>query len=74
VIQKGTLTQISIDPSFLVPWTPIEGNKIVIIRYHWIRQVGKLVKLDYGYCAVELLSSSELLYFTETNVVNLLNK
>ena len=31
-------------------------------------------KLDHGYCAVELPSSSELLYFTEADVVNLLDK
>ena len=74
VIQKGRPTQISIDPSFLVPWTPVEGNKVVIVGYRWIGQVGKLVKLDHGYCAVELPSSSELSYFTEADVVNLLDK
>jgi hypothetical protein len=72
VVQKGRPTQISIDPFFLVPWTPVEGNKVVIVGHRWIGQVGKLVKLDHGCCAVKLASSGELSYFTETDVVNLL--
>lgn len=76
VVHKGRPTQISIDPSFLVPWTPVEGNKVIIIGYRWIGQVGKLVKLDHGAgcCAVELASSGELSYFTEADVVNVLKK
>ena len=74
VVQKGRPTQISIDPSFLVPWTPVEGNKVIIVGYRWIGQVGKLVKLDHGCCAVELASSSELSYFTEADVVNVLKR
>ncbi len=72
VVQKRRLMQISIDPSFLVPWTPVEGNKVIIVGYHWIGQLGKLVKLDHGCCAVELASSGELSYFTEADVVNVL--
>ena len=72
VVQKGRPTQISIDPSFLVPWTPVEGNKVVIVGRRCIGQVGKLVKLDHGCCAVELAPSNELSYFTEVDVVNIL--
>lgn len=72
VLQKGRPTQISILPSFLVPWSPIEGNKVVIVGYRWIGQVGKLVKMDHECCVVELASSGELSYVTEADVVNLL--
>ena len=72
VVQKGRLTQISINPSFLVPWTPVEGNKVVIVGYRWIGQLGKLDKQDHGCCAIELASSGKLSYFTEADVVNVL--
>lgn len=74
VVQKRRATQISINPSFLVPWTPVEGNKVIIVEYHRIGQVGKLVKLDDGCCAVELASSDELSYFREADVVDVLKK
>ena len=74
VVQKGRPKHISINPSFLVPWIPVEGNKVVIVGYHRIGQVGKLVKLDHGCCAVELAPSGELSYFTEADVVNVLKK
>jgi hypothetical protein len=51
VVQKGRPTQISIDPSYLEPWAPSEGNKVLITGYRWIGQVGKLVELKHGcYC------------------------
>jgi hypothetical protein len=76
VVQKGRPKQISIDPSFLVPWTLVEGNKVIIVEYHRIGQVGKLVKLDHGCCAVELASSlsGEVSYFKEADIVNVLEK
>ena len=74
VVQKGKPTQISINPSFLVPWAPSEGNKIVIIGYRWIGQVGKLVKLEHGCCIVELESSGTVSYFKDEDIVNLLKK
>lgn len=66
--------QISIDPYFLVPWTPVEGNKVVVVGCRSIGQVGKLVKLDHRCCAVELAPSGELSYFTEADIVNVLKK
>ena len=72
MVQKGRLSHISINPSFLIPWIPVEGNKVVIIRYNQIGQVGKLVKLDHRCCAIELASSSELSHFIEADVVNVL--
>lgn len=74
VLQKGRLTQISINPSFLVPWSLVEGSKVIAIGYHRIGQVGKLVKKDHECCAVELESSGELSYFTEADVVTVLKK
>ena len=71
---KGRSTQISIHPSYLEPWDPIEGNKVVIVGYRWIGQVGKLVKLDQECCAVDLASSGEQSYFTKGDVVNVLEK
>jgi hypothetical protein len=74
VVERGRGSQISISPSYLVPWTPIEGNKVVIVGDPWIGRVGKLVKLDHGCCAVELAPSGEQSYFTEGDVVNVLLK
>jgi hypothetical protein len=74
VAQKAKRRQISIDPSFLIPWVLTEGCKVVIVEYRWIGQVGKLVRLDHECCAVELASSGELSYFTEANVVHILGK
>jgi len=54
VVQKGKPTQISIDPSYLAPWAPSKGNKVLITGYCWIGQVGKLIELKHGCCTVEL--------------------
>ena len=70
----GRARQISIDPSFLIPWTPYEGAKVIIVGCRWIGQVGKLVKRNPGGCAVELASTGEISYFKEADVVNLLKK
>ena len=74
VVQGGRARQFSINPSYLIPWAPAKGNKVVIVGYRWIGQVGKLVKLDHGCCAVELALSGEESYFTEGDVVNLMDK
>lgn len=74
VVQKGKARQISIDPSYLVPWAPCQGNKVLIIGYRWIGQVGKLVELKHGCCAVELEPSGAISYFKEEDVVNVLKK
>ena len=74
VLQRGRVSQISVSPSYLVPWAPIEGNKVVIVGHRWIGQVGKLVKLDHGCCAVELAPSGEQSYFSQGDVVNVLLK
>lgn len=74
VVQKKKLTQISIDPSHLVPWMPSEGNKVVTIGHRCIGQVGKLLKLEHGSCSIELKSSSEIIYVSAMDVVNVLKK
>ena len=74
MVQKGRLTQISIDPSYLEPWAPSEGNKVLITGYRWIGQVGKLVKLKHGCCTVELEPSGAVSYLKEEDVVNILKK
>ena len=68
----GRMIQISIDPSFLVPWAPTKGAKVIIVGYRWIGQVGKLVKRNPEGCAVELSSTGEISYFKEADVVNIL--
>lgn len=68
------MSQISVSPSYLVPWTPKEGGNVVTVGDHRIGQVGKLVKLDDGCCAVELAPSGETSYFLEGDVVNVLLK
>lgn len=74
VTQRGKPSQISIDPSYLVPWAPSQGNKVAIIGYRWIGQVGKLVESKHGCCTVELEPSGTVSYFTDKDVVNLLKK
>lgn len=76
VVQKGRPKQISIHPCFLVPWTLVEGNKVIIVEDGRIGQVGKLLKLNDGCCTVQLVSSpsGELSYFKEADVVNVLEK
>ena len=72
VVQKGKASQISIDLSYLVPQAPSEGNKVLIIRFCWIGQVGKLVELKHGCCTVELEPSGAVSYFKDEDVVNVL--
>ena len=74
VTQKGKPSQISIDPSYLVPWAPSQGNKVAIIGQRWIGQVGKLVELKHGCCTVELEPSGTPSFFKAEDVVNLLKK
>lgn len=74
VVHQGRAIQISINPSCLIPWALAEGNKVVIVGYRWIGQVGKLVKLDHRCCVVMLTLSDEKSYFTEGDIVNLMDK
>ncbi|KAI9431447.1 hypothetical protein F5148DRAFT_1155098 [Russula earlei] len=74
VIQRGRPTQISINPTYLIPWPPSEGNKVLIIGHHWTGQVGKVIELKHGCCTVELEASGAVSYFYEQDVVNLLMK
>jgi hypothetical protein len=74
VVQKRKLTQVSIDPSHLVPWMPSEGNKVVTVGHRCIGQVGKLLKLERGSCTIELESSGEIIYVSAADVVNVLKK
>ena len=74
VVWRGKQKQISINPSYLVPWPPSEGNKVVIIRQLFIGEVGKLVNFEHGTCAVELELSGKVVYFHGEDVVNVLKK
>lgn len=69
--QKSKLIQISINPSYLVPWPPAVGRNVLIVGLHCLGQVGKLVEKRDGGCAVELEPSGEISYFEEKDVVNL---
>ncbi len=72
VAQGGRPKQISIDPSFLVPWTPIEGNQVIIVGDRRMGQVGKVEKLFPGRgCSVELQSNA-VSYFSMEDVVNII--
>src|SRR6266571_1734195 len=72
VVHKKKRTQVSINPSNLIPWSPSEGNRVVIIRHRWIGQVGKLLKLESGSCTIELESSGEISHCVVEDVVNVL--
>ena len=74
VLQKGRPSQISIKPSYLEPWAPIVGNKVVVVEYRWIGQVGTLVRIDHECCSVKLASSGEESYFFRKDIVNVLLK
>jgi hypothetical protein len=74
VVQKGKPTQVSISSSYLIPWAPSKGNKVVAIRFPRIGQVGKLIKLEDGVCSVELESSGAVIHLIDTDIVNLLKK
>ncbi|KAI9510621.1 hypothetical protein F5148DRAFT_1147409 [Russula earlei] len=74
VIQSGRPTQISINPTYLIPWPPSEGNKVLIIGHRWTGQVGKVIESKHRCCTVELEASGAVSYFYEQDVVNLLMK
>ncbi|KAI9437346.1 hypothetical protein F5148DRAFT_1154417, partial [Russula earlei] len=74
VIQRGRPAQISINPTYLIPWPPSEGNKVLIIGHRWTGQVGKVIESKHGCCTVELEASGAVSYFYEQDVVNLLMK
>ncbi|KAH9955200.1 hypothetical protein BC827DRAFT_1271936 [Russula dissimulans] len=74
VFQRGRPTQISLDPKYLVPWLPSKDNKVLIIRHHQVRQVGKLVKLEDQGCLIKLDASGANASFDELDVINLLQK
>jgi hypothetical protein len=74
VVKRGKTSQISIDPSYLVPWPTCEGSNVLVIGYYCIGKVGKVVDMKHGGCAVELEPSSEIEYFPEKDIVNLQSK
>jgi hypothetical protein len=74
VVQKNKPKQISICPSYLVPWAPSKGNKVVIVGDGCIGQVGKLVELTDRFCIVELEPSKKFSRFEVEDVVNVLKK
>lgn len=74
VVQRKRPTQISINPSYLEPWMPSKGNKVLIIsRNQWIGQVGILAFLEHGECGIRL-ESGELVFVTVEEVVNVLKR
>lgn len=74
LVQKKRPRQISICPSYLVPWAPSEGNKVAIVRDLWIGAVGKLLKLERGSCAIELEVSGRIACVAAEDVVNVLKR
>ncbi|KAI9451648.1 hypothetical protein F5148DRAFT_1152424 [Russula earlei] len=73
-IQRGRPAQISINPTYLIPWPPSKGNKVLIIGHCWTGQVGKVIESKHGCCTVELEASGAVSHFYEQDVVNLLMK
>lgn len=53
---------------------PSEGNKVLIIGNRWIGQVGKLILLERGSCAIKLESSGEHVSAAVEDVVNVLRR
>ena len=74
VVQRKKPKQISICPSYLVPWALSKGNKVVIVGHSQIGQVGKLVELKDRFCIVMLEPYGEFSHFTVEDVVNVLKK
>ncbi|KAF8268044.1 hypothetical protein EI94DRAFT_1700558 [Lactarius quietus] len=74
MVQKKRPTQISIEPSYLEPWMPSEGNKVFIIRNHWIGQVGKLILLESGSCVIKLESSGKYMSAAAKDIINVLRR
>ncbi|KAI9437392.1 hypothetical protein F5148DRAFT_1154378 [Russula earlei] len=74
VIQRGRPTQISINPTYIIPWPPSKSNKVLIIGHRWTGQVGKVIESKHGCCTVELEASGAVSYLYEQDVVNLLMK
>ncbi|KAH9022619.1 hypothetical protein EDB85DRAFT_1895147 [Lactarius pseudohatsudake] len=74
VVHKRKPTQVSINPSNLIPWIPSEGNKVVITGHRWIGQVGKLLKLERGSCTIKLESSGEIVHCAVEDVMNVLRE
>ncbi|KAI9437480.1 hypothetical protein H4582DRAFT_2057849 [Lactarius indigo] len=74
VVLRKRLTQVSVNPSNLIPWIPSEGNKVVITGYRWIGEVGKLLKLERGSCTIELESSGDISHCAVEDVVNILKR
>lgn len=72
VVLRGKRFQISINPSYLEPWAPAKGNRVVVVGCRAIGQLGKLVELKDGCCTVELESSRELSYFGVQEIVNII--
>jgi hypothetical protein len=72
VVRGGKRFQMSINPSYLTPWAPAKGNRVVVIECCGIGQVGKLVELKDGSCTVKLDSSRKVSYFGVQEVVNIL--
>ena len=72
VVRGGKRFQISINPSYLVPWAPAKGNRVLVVECRGIGKVGKLTELKDGSCTVKLESSKDVSYFGMQEVVNIL--
>ena len=73
VIQKKRPTQISIYHSYLKPWMPSKGNKVLVIRNQWIGKVRILNHLEDGDCGIQL-ESGKLIFVAVEEVVNVLKR
>jgi hypothetical protein len=74
VVHKRRQTQISIDPSYLEPWKPSEGNKVLVVRNSWFGQVGKLILLEREECTIRIESSGKYISVKVEDVVNVLRR
>jgi hypothetical protein len=74
MFQRGRPTQISLNPKYLIPWSPSKDKKVLIIRHHQIGQVGKLVKSEDQCCLIKLDTSGTNASFDELDIINLFQK
>lgn len=52
-------TQISVHPKFLVPWQPVAGDEVVVIKGSWLGTTG-VVKAEQPRCIVTFQLDNDL--------------